>query len=226
MHGYSLVAPVKTRKIRKHGSVISNALRVQMDGQQTATELLLQLSRFQDKPNVGVNPRRLGLMTLLEHGTSSKQRFIRRFRPAGFEDKLQHELYTISQGQNETVMLYAERVKTAAQALGKTSSSDRDAIARVWIVGLRSEIRRHVLFQRPNTYALAVDYACRAEEAEGQSTGPLLHVVEEPKNLVSQLSLEDITKGLADLSLLARVKKTAANGRGNALAGTQPTGLS
>ena len=54
---------------------------------------------------------------------------------------------------------------------------------------------------------MAVDYACRAEEAEGQSASPLLHAIEEPKNLVSQLSLEDITKGLADLSLLARVRR-------------------
>ena len=81
-----------------------------------------------------------------------------------------------------------------------------------------------MLFQPPNTYATAVDYACQAEEAEGQSADPLLHVVEEPKNLVSQLSLEDIIKGLADLSLLARVKKMVTNGRGNAPAGTQPTG--
>ena len=129
-----------------------------------------------------------------------KTAFIRWFRPTGFEDKLQHELYTICQGQNEPVMSYTERFKTAAQALGKMSSNDSDAIARIWIVGLRSEIRRHVLFQRLNTYALAVDYACRAEEAEGQSAGPLLHVVEEPKNLMSQLSLEAITKGLAELN--------------------------
>lgn len=47
----------------------------------------------------------------------------------------------------------------------------------------------------------------------------------EPKNLVSQLSLEVITKGLANLSLLARVKKAAAHGRGSAPAGTQLTGL-
>lgn len=64
-------------------------------------------------------------------------------------------------------MPYAERFKKAAQALGKTSSSDRDAIVHFWIVDLRSELRRHVLFQRPDTYATAGNYAYRAEEEEG-----------------------------------------------------------
>ena len=59
-----------------------------------------------------------------------KTALIKRFCPVGFEDKLQHKLYTIFQGQNETIMSYMECFKTAAQALGKTSSSDCDAIAR------------------------------------------------------------------------------------------------
>ena len=109
-------------------------------------------------------------------------------------------------------MLYAECFRIAVRPLEKTPSSDRDAIACVWIVSLRSEIRRYVLFQRPNTYAMAVNYACRAEEAEVQSASPFLHVVEEPKNLVSNLSLEEIIKDLTNLSLLARVKKTTASG--------------
>ena len=132
--------PVKMWETQKHRSDISNALRMQMDGQQIATEFLLPLSHSQDKPNHGVNPKRLELMLPPEHGTSSKQHSLSGFVQQDLKINYSTNYIQSLRDKMRPLCRMQNAFKTAAQALGKTSSGDCDAIARIWIISLHSEI--------------------------------------------------------------------------------------
>ena len=78
------------------------------------------------------------------------------------------------------------------------------------------DMRRHVMVANPPTFAACLELALNAEEAEGGTETAKIHVLHDtlPPIFQEREVVENLTKGLAELQLLAKAKE-----RGNALSG-------
>ena len=136
--------------------------------------------------------------------------FLTRFRPPDFVERLREALFTIKQLPGEYVIDYAERYRTGFTTLAEeTGGNAEDYIRdhrRGWVRGLIQDVRRHVIVADPPTFDECVIKAQAAEDAEGRASRPVMHILQHSphNNALSTESLEALTKGLAELHLLAK----------------------
>ena len=148
-----------------------------------------------------------------------KRLFRTRFRPSDFEQKLRKDIFTVRQCTGETVRAYAERYQTAI-ALLASETEPLDGLLNIhrkqWTHGLHADMRRHVMVANPPTFAACLELALNAEEAEGGTETAVIHALHDtlPPIFQEREAVENLTKGLAELQLLAKAKE-----RGNALSG-------
>ena len=125
-------------------------------------------------------------------------------------------MFTIKQLPGEYVIDYAERYRTGFTTLAEeTGGNAEDYIRdhrRGWVRGLIQDVRRHVIVADPPTFDECVIKAQAAEDAEGRASRPVMHILQHSphNNALSTESLEALTKGLAELHLLAKTQSAAA----------------
>eukprot|EP00210_Caulerpa_lentillifera_P005009 g4783.t1 len=96
-----------------------------------------------------------------------EEQLLHRFRPSGFDNKLQQLIHALSQQRAENVSQYSDRYLE----LCNLSNSSPDTYSQGWIEGLLPSIKRFVLFEAPSDFDSALDAAHRAEAAtEGDRT--------------------------------------------------------
>ena len=148
-----------------------------------------------------------------------KRLFRTRFRPSDFEQKLRKDIFTVRQCTGETVRAYAERYQTAIVLLA-SETEPLDGLLNIhrkqWTHGLHADMRRHVMVANPPTFAACLELALNAEEAEGGTETAVIHALHDtlPPIFQEREAVENLTKGLAELQLLAKAKE-----RGNAPSG-------
>ena len=141
-----------------------------------------------------------------------KRLFRARFRPADFEQKRRKDIFTVRQCTGETVRAYAERYQTAIALLASAAEpldGLLNAHRKQWTQGLRTEMRRHVMVANPATFAACLELALNAEEAEGETETAVIHALNDtmPPIFQEREAVENLTKGLAELQLLAKAKE-------------------
>ena len=147
--------------------------------------------------------------------------FLTRFRPPDFVERLREALFTIKQLPGEYVIDYAERYRTGFTTLAEETGGNADDYIRDhrhgWVRGLVQDVRRHVIVADPPTFDECVIKAQAAEDAEGRASRPVMHILQHSphNNALSTESLEALTKGLAELHLLAKTQSGAAPLRGS-----------
>ena len=162
---------------------------------------------------------------LLTPGTCTWEEFKRlfrtRFRPSDFEQKLRKDIFTVRQCTGETVRAYAERYQTAI-ALLASETEPLDGLLNIhrkqWTHGLHADMRRHVMVANPPTFAACLELALNAEEAEGGTETAVIHALNDtlPPIFQEREAVENLTKGLAELQLLAKAKERGNTSSGNA----------
>ena len=150
-----------------------------------------------------------------------KRLFRTRFRPSDFEQKLRKDIFTVRQCTGETVRAYAERYQTAIALLAsETESLDGllNTHRKQWTHGLHADMRRHVMVANPPTFAACLELALNAEEAEGGTETAVIHALHDtlPPIFQEREAVENLTKGLAELQLLAKARERGSTSSGKA----------
>ena len=82
---------------------------------------------------------------------------------------------------------------------------------------ITAEMRRHVMVANPPTFVACLELALNAEEAEGGTETAVIHALNDalPPIFQEREAIENLTKGLAELQLLAKTKerKDVSNGK-------------
>ena len=112
----------------------------------------------------------------------------------------------------ETARAYAERYQTAIALLESAAEplyGVLNAHRKQWTQGLRTEMRRHVMVANPATSTACLESALNAEEAEGETETAVIHAlnVTMPPIFQERGAVENLTKGLAELQLMAKAKE-------------------
>ena len=70
-------------------------------------------------------------------------------------------------------------------------------------------MRRHVMVANPATFPACLELALNAEEAEGEIETAVIHALNDsmPPIFQERETVENLTKGLAELQLLAKAKE-------------------
>ena len=149
-----------------------------------------------------------------------KRLFRTRFRPSDFEQKLRKDIFTVRQCMGETVRTYAERYQTVI-ALLASEIEPLDGLLNIhrkqWTHGLHADMRRHVMVANPPTFAACLELALNAKEAEGGIETVVIHTLHDtlPPIFQEREAVENLTKGLAELQLLAKAKERGNTSGGN-----------
>ena len=150
-----------------------------------------------------------------------KRRFRTRFRPSDFEQKLRKDIFTVRQCTGKTVRAYAERYQIAIVLLA-SETEPLDGLLNIhrkqWTHGLHADMGRHVMVANPPTFAACLELALNAEEAEGGTETAVIHVLHDtlPPIFQEREAVENLTKGLAELQLLAKAKGRGGTSSGKA----------
>ena len=147
--------------------------------------------------------------------------FLTRFRPPDFVERLREALFRIKPLPREYVIDYAEWYRIGFTTLAEETGGNADDYIRDhrrgWVRGLVQDVRRHVIVADPPTFDECVIKAQVAEDAEGRASRPVMHILQHSphNNALITESLEALTKGLAELHLLAKTQSGAAPLRGS-----------
>ena len=84
-----------------------------------------------------------------------------------------------------------------------------NAHRKQWTQGLHIEMRRHVMVANLATFVACLELALNAEEAEGVTETVVIHAINDtmPPIFQEREAVENLTKGLAELQLLAEAKE-------------------
>ena len=122
------------------------------------------------------------------------------------------DIFTVHQCTGESVRDYAERYQTAI-ALSASETDPLDGLLNAhrkqWTQGLYAEMRRHVMVANPPTFIACLELALNAEEVEGGTKTAVIHALNNalPPIFQEREVVENLTKGLAELQLLAKSKE-------------------